>query len=167
MFPLNTFEKLQTAEIYSIEGRSHQAIQKYVRRGWTLVPRLEGGLEWKSKIRRVGDRGCWTIRLQDSPTVPCTLTLNSWKRIDFLTGDFVLSGRQFTHPQLHYSYRLAHNFIADFMVKVLAQLRNKKYVILPFPISAIKLIDSRDKNYIGPLDAELKQVSDKKTNIRG
>jgi hypothetical protein len=103
LFPLSTFERFEAVEIYHLEGNNLAAIEKYVNRGWTIVPRLHG-LEWEVLGRRVGDSACWKIPLQNSPGKTDTLTINSWHRYDFLFGQSAFSNQLFSYSGFRYSY---------------------------------------------------------------
>jgi hypothetical protein len=130
LFPLSTFEHFEAAVTYHIDGHNPAAIEKYKSRGWSMVPQLRG-LEWTAKLQRVGDFACWTMALSNPPKIPCTLTLNSWKRLDFKSGDFVFIGDPYTRPELRFSYMVGSPFVRGAMSRYLQIV--KKYVMYSSP----------------------------------
>jgi hypothetical protein len=133
LFPLSSFELYQSAVTYKPGGRDPATFQKYIDRGWTMVTHLQG-LEWDATVRRVGDRACWTISLQNSPKKTCTLTLNSWKRLGSQSHQFSLIGDTFSHADLRYSYSLATKHVKKLIKYWLVLL--KGYVpTMPFIVA--------------------------------
>jgi hypothetical protein len=92
-----------------------------------MVPVLDG-LEWSRRTRWVGDKGCWTIPLQEPAlpeqlAPPCTLKANSWTIArDFMTQRFYYTGFILESPSLKYKYVLADSTVVKFAKQVLPSI---------------------------------------------